>query len=186
MRKKKYLSTVGQIPILYEVGKPELSQSHVISRYLAKKFGLVGETAWDDARVDEVISIVYDMYIYWRTNIIFEADFERRKTNRALVEARFNLGYAKFNKMLEESGGPFILGNKLTHGDFWLASYLNIWDDPFDGDGPVMAPFHKQPSAEDMFLNWSDRFPMLKAHKERVKDIPEIKAWIAKRHKTQA
>jgi len=184
--KKKYTSTVGQIPILYEEGKPELSQSHVISRYLAKQFGLVGDNDWDDARVDEVISLVFDLYIYWRTNIIFESDFERRAKNRTLVEARFEIYYAKFNRMLEESGGPYILGKKLTHGDFWLASYLNIWDDPFDGDGPVMAPIHKQPSQEDMFLKWSDKFPMLKAHKENVKNIPEIKAWIERRHKTQA
>ncbi len=59
----EYVSTVGQIPVLYEEGKPELSQSQVISRYLAKKFGLTGDNDWEDARLDEVISLVYDLFI---------------------------------------------------------------------------------------------------------------------------
>jgi len=59
----EYLSTVGQIPVLYEEGKPELCQSQAISRYLATKFGLNGNTDWDNARIDEIISLIFDLFI---------------------------------------------------------------------------------------------------------------------------
>ncbi len=50
------------MPVLYQEGKRELCQSHVISRYLATKNGLVGDNEWDNARLDEVISLLFDLY----------------------------------------------------------------------------------------------------------------------------
>jgi len=55
---------------------------------------------------------------------------ERKKELSVKLDAKFDLSYAKFNKILEQSGGDFILGEKVTHADFWLASFMNIWDDP--------------------------------------------------------
>lgn len=62
--------------------------------------------------------------------VIFEKDLERRKQNRMFVESRIQTFYAHWNKILEESGGDYVIGKKLTHADFWLASFVQIWDDP--------------------------------------------------------
>jgi len=182
--KQKYANTVGRLPVFYEEGKPELSQSHVISRYLAKQFGLVGDNDWENARVDEVVSIVYDLVVYWRSNVIFEPDAERRKIQRPYVDTRFELCYGKWNAMLVESGGPYIVGKKLTHADFWLASTVSSWDNPMVGDGPIMGPGLPLPSQADLYLNLAAKFPALKAHKERVCALPQIKHWMETRHKT--
>jgi glutathione S-transferase len=139
--------------------------------------------------------------------IIFERDQERRKTNRVMVDARFELFYTKWNTILQESGGPYVLGKKLTHADFWLASFINIWDDPMvdfcflkktkvehflkhlifqEGDGPIMPPGFSPPSPSDMYPDFTKNFPSLRAHKERICSLPEIQAWIKKRHQTIA
>jgi glutathione S-transferase len=65
----------------------------------------------------------------WRT-LLFERDFERKAQGRVLLEGKFRLYYAKFSKILETSGGDYVIGNKLTHADFWLASFISVWDEP--------------------------------------------------------
>ncbi|XP_035704775.1 glutathione S-transferase 1-like [Folsomia candida] len=130
--------------------------------------------------------MVYDLFIWYRMLVIFEKDLERRKQNRMFVESRIQTFYAHWNKILEESGGDYVIGKKLTHADFWLASFVQIWDDPMEGNGPVLSPGFQQPSQADAFLNYTDNFPALKAHKEKVTSIPQIKEWIKKRPKTSA
>jgi len=183
--KAKFASTVGQIPVLHEVGNPaELTQAQAISRYLAKKFNLHGDDDRQNFRVDEVVGMVYDLFIWWRMMLIFEKDPERKKYQKAMTDAKFALYYARWNKMLEESGGDYLLGKKLTHADFWLANFISMWDDPLEGDEPIMPPGYAKPSQSDIYVDLTKGYPALRAHKERIHAIPQIKAWIAIRHKT--
>ncbi|OXA60888.1 glutathione S-transferase 1 [Folsomia candida] len=184
--KQNYFSTVGQVPVLYEDGKPELGQSQAISRYLAKQFNLTGDNIREDAKLDEIISQVFDLFIWWRMYLIFEKDPERKKANRMLVDGRLSAAYTTWNRVLVESQGPYILGNKLTHADFWLAHFVSVFDDPMEGDEPIMPPGYPRPNESDLYVGFSNGFPALKAHKERIHALPEIKAWIEKRHKTIA
>lgn len=62
--------------------------------------------------------------------LIFEKDPERKKANRMLVDGRLSAAYTTWNRVLVESQGPYILGNKLTHADFWLAHFVSVFDDP--------------------------------------------------------
>ncbi|KAJ6643640.1 Glutathione S-transferase, partial [Pseudolycoriella hygida] len=177
-------STVGQIPVLYEKGrKEELSQSHVISRYLAKKFGLVGDNDWDNAREDEVISMVFDLFLFWRTTC-FTRIPEQKKIFRGMLDPRVQLYYRKFSEILNEKPGDFILGTKLSHADFWLANLVSMLDRPFVGDHPIMAPGMPQPTEDDIYIGLTAEYPLLKKHMEVVENIPQIKEWIAKRHQT--
>jgi len=50
------------MPVLLVNGKDELCQSQAISRYLADEFGLLGDTAWERARGDEAMSLVFDLF----------------------------------------------------------------------------------------------------------------------------
>ncbi|ODN04946.1 Glutathione S-transferase [Orchesella cincta] len=184
-RKPDFSSTVGQIPILYEEGKRELCQSHVISRYLAKKFGLVADNDWDEAKVDEVISLVHDLFITWRTTL-FERDPERKKQMKLIVDQKFKLYYAKLSSILEEEKGDFILGNKVTHADFWLANFISIWDEPMAGDRPIMPEGWPEPCEDDIFIARTKEYPLLNKHKEAVTSLEKIQEWISKRHQTIA
>lgn len=49
-----------------------------------------------------------------------------------------------------------------------------------------MPPGYPRPNESDLYVGFSNGFPALKAHKERIHALPEIKAWIEKRHKTIA
>jgi glutathione S-transferase len=68
----------------------------------------------------------------------------------------FPLYFTKFASLLEENGG--VAGNKLSYGDFVLVNFLDVVEDLIDA----------QCLAE---------FPTLKALKDKVFALPEIKEW---------
>jgi len=176
--KKDFASTVGQIPVLTVNGK-ELSQSAVISRYLAEEFGLLGNTNWEKARGDEAISLICDLFIAWRTTNIF-----RRMLTKQVIDERFPLYYAKLNALLEETNGPYLNGTKLTHADFWIASFIQIWNNPLKGLRPIMPPGIPDPDDDTIYIGLLDNYPALKKHQETVLEIPQIKKWISERPET--
>ena len=53
-------SLFGQVPLL-EFGDERLTQSQAITRYLARKFNLVGKDDLEAAHCDEVVDGVRDM-----------------------------------------------------------------------------------------------------------------------------
>jgi hypothetical protein len=67
----------------------------------------------------------------------------------------FPLYFAKFNDLLESSGGEWSCGPNLTYGDFVLANFLDIAEEMVDP-------------------NCLDEFPKLRELKERVLNIREI------------
>ncbi|CAL8090017.1 unnamed protein product [Orchesella dallaii] len=184
-RKADFVSTVGQVPVLYEEGKRELSQSHVISRYLATENGLVGNNAWDNARIDEIISLIFDLYDAWRKAIVLETDAERKTQAMAgVITPKFKLYYEKFSKILEETKGDYILGSKLTHADFWLAHFVQFWGTPLKGERPILPPNFLELSDSDIVIGLVDDFPLLKKHMETITSIPQIKDWLSRRPST--
>jgi glutathione S-transferase len=69
-------------------------------------------------------------YVTARKDVMFEKDPQRKIQGRTTLEAMFRMYYAKFCNILENSGGDFVIGKKLTHADFWLANFVSIWDEP--------------------------------------------------------
>jgi len=180
--KNDFQRSVGQMPVLTVNGK-ELCQSSAISRYLADEFDLLGNTSWERARGDEVISLIFDLFDAWRKNV-FERDPARRAANKPVIDQRFPLYYAKLNQLLEETDGDFLNGTKLSHADFWIASFVNIWNNPLNGIRPILPP--DIPPLEDdwIYIGLLDDYPALKKHQEKVLGIPQIKKWISERPKT--
>ncbi|ODN04948.1 Glutathione S-transferase 3 [Orchesella cincta] len=184
-RKAEFGSTVGQVPVLHETGKRELSQSGVISRYLASQNGLVGDTPWDNARIDEVISLLFDLYDAWRKATVLETDAARKTESMSgVIRPKFKIYYEKFSKILEEEKGDFVLGSKLTHADFWLAHFTQFWGTPLKGERPTLPPNFLDLSDSDMLIGLVDEFPLLKKHMETVTSIPQIKDWLSRRPST--
>ena len=50
-----------QVPYL-EVDGQRLAQSQAIARYLARKYNLAGQTAWEEAQVDAIAAYVEGIY----------------------------------------------------------------------------------------------------------------------------
>lgn len=96
------------MPVLHEEGRPELTQSHVISRYLAKKFDLTGDNDWEDARVDEAISLIFDLFMckYHILKLCKKVDYQSLTRNIFSRHSLANLRYIRAGSGTEESD-PF-------------------------------------------------------------------------------
>jgi len=192
MKKKEFMDNGAQIPILTLPNGKTINQSIAIIRYLAAENGLLGDSSWAEARNDQIIHMIFDLFINWRSRFFVPGEEMRQKMKSPGlmpgkgIDDQFNICYSKINNMLEESTGKFINGDKLTYADLWLASFLNIWDDPAVGAVPVVLPGLPYPSQDDFYLNLTEKYPKLKQHKETVMAIPQIKKWIEQRPKTMA
>jgi len=146
----------GQLPILNWDGE-EICQSMACARFLAREVGLAGKTSLEQAQVDEVIDVIQDLVNTW-VKLYFAKD-EAALKNFAEVTLITALG--QLEKKLESRGGKNFVGNALTWADIHVYMYLDGLD-------------------KDVL----EKFPLQAALKEMVGNIPNIKAWVESRPKT--
>ena len=72
--------------------------------------------------------------------------------------------FKQITSILQETEGEFIAGKQLTAGDIFLANAIDCWEDFVD---PKLL----------------EGYPALKALKDAVFNLPEIKAWVEVRPK---
>ena len=112
-----------------------------------------------------LISCSYVIDLEWAP-VYREADLEKRQVIiKGLMTDLFPNYLKKFNEIVEASGGPFLLGADYSWADFFLANYLEIFEE-------FMTP------------NLLDNYAGLKKQKEAVFGIPQIKEYVAKRPAT--
>uniref|UniRef100_A0A7S0VAS2 Glutathione transferase n=1 Tax=Hemiselmis tepida TaxID=464990 RepID=A0A7S0VAS2_9CRYP len=156
---------MGRLPIL-SVGGVEIGQSKCIERYLAKKFGMVGDNDVQAGQVDTIVEHVGDI---------------KQAYNKAKGEADKDAAVAKwFSEGLKEwltkleacvaktSGAKgCAVGSKMSYADVVIYAFLAEFFDNLDG---VKAS--------------SAGCPNLLAIQEAVGANDKLKAWIAKRPQT--
>ncbi|XP_034934996.1 glutathione S-transferase-like [Chelonus insularis] len=155
----------GQVPVL-EVDGKKVHQSTAICRYLAKQFGLAGKDDWQNLLIDATVDTIHDM----RQKLgafHYESHAEAKEAKRK-VALNETLPYylERLDEQVKNNNGYFV-GGSLTWADFVfvaLLDYLNF-----------MAGF-------DIIEKYSN----LKALKEKVLAIPQIKAWVEKRPPSDA
>ncbi|KAL4226317.1 Glutathione S-transferase A2 [Mactra antiquata] len=129
------------LPVL-EVDGKQLSQSLTICRYLAREFGLIGKSNWEQAQVEQIVDTMDDL----RAEVakwIYEKDAAEK--NKIASKLRSEI-YPKFTGILESiirenqgnnnSSGYFV-GDSLTLADlsvfetftFPLSIHPDIFDD---------------------------------------------------------
>jgi len=154
----------GQLPYLEFDGKP-LAQSITISRFIARKHGLAGQNAWEEAKADELVDYVGDASVghkAWMT-ALFTGD----KNVDTLKEEYLSTGVVPFLQGLErllqtnDSGKGYFVGSKPTWGDFAVVVFLD-----------ELISLQKDSL---------DKYPLIKAHAGRVHELKGIKEWLAKR-----
>jgi len=153
----------GNLPVLQD-GDIQLAQSGAILRYLAKKFGLDGANATENAKCDEMIEVMGDV-----RQAFFKAHFEPDATKKeelvkTLKEETLPNYFKKFDDILAANGG-FFVGKQVTYADLHMAAYIQTFDGTFPG---VL-----------------DAFSNIKAHQEKIFALDGIKEWVAKRPVTQ-
>lgn len=154
----------GQLPAL-EVDGHVYAQSMAIARYLARKFGLAGESEIDGLRVDmileELMEISGKMWETMRTPAEKLADAQKSFSEEFLPKH-----VAFLEKQMQEGGGPYFLGNRVSAADLALFNLLQSLE-------------AKTP---DDFANLPGS---LRADYDAVAKRPGIAAWIAARPETQ-
>jgi glutathione S-transferase len=155
----------GQLPILEEDGKI-LSQSQAIATYLAKKFGLNGADDWEAAKIQELYGLFNDFEIHLNPWFA-ETDTDKKKAILdKLVTEKIPPLLDLYQKFLEQNGGEFYVGKKLTQIDIFNMCVFGFIKH-------VLTP-------PETF----NKYPQLDQFYERIANLPNIKKWIETRPKT--
>ncbi|XP_040274165.1 hematopoietic prostaglandin D synthase-like [Bufo bufo] len=144
----------GKLPVL-EIDGTVYNQSHAIGRYLAKKAGLTGKTDLDDLRIDAILDNIDDFVSLYP----WGEDVQEMK------------------KYIDKCAGPFLSALEKTLGD-------NKW---FVGDYVTWADFSWDIGSDIIEIDhpgFCKDYPKLLSLKQKVKELPEIAAWIERRPQT--
>ncbi|KAL5243343.1 hypothetical protein ACI65C_010753 [Semiaphis heraclei] len=150
----------GKVPVL-EIDGKVLNQSTAITRYLSKKAGLAGSDDWESLLIDIAVDNIHDLrqaiaaYAYDSNEATKEAKYA------PLINETIPFYMDKFEKSVEENNGYFVNG-KLSWADLFFVAILDYLN--------FMAK-----------IDVLEGRPKLKALKEQVLAVPQIKAWVAKR-----
>ncbi|XP_074646002.1 uncharacterized protein LOC141902256 [Tubulanus polymorphus] len=157
----------GKVPVL-EIDGQTLTQSTAIANYLAKEFGLLGNTAMETGRILEVFFTAHDiMDAGWK--VAFEKDEARKeemkKTN---IETEMPRLFGALKTLL--GSNEFFVGSGVTLAD--LQVFLVT-------DGVIrLSKEHEQ------LVGFLDKFPTLSAHRDKIASIPKIATYLENRPKT--
>ncbi|PIO71455.1 glutathione S-transferase protein, partial [Teladorsagia circumcincta] len=155
----------GQVPVLEFDGK-QLAQSHTIARYLARKFGLAGKSAWEEAIVDSIADAYKDYTREIRQFYMVLHGFEKGDLEAVVKDVFLPANQKLFGfltKFLKNNKSGYLVGDSLTWVDLLVAD-IATW-------------FKKYPTLYD-------GFPEMKAHAEKVRSNPTLKKWISSRPDT--
>ncbi|CAG7822642.1 unnamed protein product [Allacma fusca] len=153
-----------QVPLL-EIDGKVYTQSGAILRHLARTFGLITGNEMVDLTVDQADSIVIDGFREFQKWVREKDPTLKADLHKRMVDTHLPLFLTQIQEIVASSGGDFIGGSKLTYADLSVANWFSIWTNLFDPDLPK-------------------KFPRLNQHNQTVLAIPEIKAWIEVRPKT--
>nr|QED40976.1 glutathione S-transferase [Matsumurasca onukii] len=153
----------GKMPILEIEGKAGVTQSQAVTRFLARQAGLCGDGAWEDLKIDEIVSVV-DELRGELAKYYYERDEERKASLKEPVLTQTVPFYMKkINTLIQENKG-YLANGKFSWADVFFAAISDHMSN----------------------MNGSDitaDYPQAKALRERVYAIPKIKAWVDKRPK---
>ncbi|XP_064594460.1 hematopoietic prostaglandin D synthase-like [Liolophura sinensis] len=164
---KKQEMPFGYVPVL-EVEGQRLSESQAIARYLANKFDLAGKTDWEKALADQYVDVIYDILPPTRAIRLAPNEEVKAQRTKNFIEVDGPRILANLERCLESSRSEYLVGDSLTWADVMVASYLDLYIDRITPD----------------FGDLLDKFPKLQAHLDRIRTVPQIAAFIAKRPKT--
>jgi len=155
----KAATPLGQMPML-EVDGHKFCQQSAIARFLAKRFGLMGDTDLQEFKVDMIVQTMWPDVASKISKIFFEKDEEKKaKMNEEAAKA--------MPKMLENIA-------KWVEGDFVLGDKLSLAD---------LAIFDVMKGVQSYFTDMETPEPIQRVL-DNVEKHPRVKNWLDKRPKT--
>ncbi|XP_013414210.1 glutathione S-transferase-like [Lingula anatina] len=160
------VSPTGQSPFM-EVDGKKIGQSLAMARYVAREHGLYGNSTMEGAMIDQVLYTLEDM-----TKSLIDWHFEQDEAKKAEKEKKLNdetlPGFMQLlNKLLKSNDGGkgYFAGDKLSIADLAV----------FDQCSGMVVKFPK------CMANCDE----LQAFLGRIKALPKIADWLAKRPQTE-
>uniref|UniRef100_A0A914V701 glutathione transferase n=1 Tax=Plectus sambesii TaxID=2011161 RepID=A0A914V701_9BILA len=154
----------SQLPVLEMDGKV-LAQSHAIEKFLARMFGLDGKDDWESAKIDECVMGLEDLLqkmVPW-----FRETDEVKKIEifKKLVSDEINPFLERYQKFLVDNGSGYFVGTDLTYADLSLFNTLHFMN-------TKLLPGHLK------------NYSRLNEFVDKIAALPNIKAWLETRPKT--
>ena len=162
--RRKADTPFGALPVL-EVDGRIVTQSNGINRYVGKLTDLYPTDAWHAALCDEAMDAVEDITL--KVVATFDLpEAEKKAARQALVEGPLHLYLTRLQERLEARGSLYFAGNRPSVAD------LKVF---------VWIGHLKSGKLDHIPTDLPDRIaPKLVDHYERVKAIPQIRAYYAK------
>ncbi|KAG0207538.1 hypothetical protein BGX28_001260 [Mortierella sp. GBA30] len=166
---EKSLVPLGVMPVLYEFDRStglvlEIPESEAIERYLARKFGLLGQDAWEET----VINVFYSssnaiMSLFVNKVLLAFPDTKSREMEK-FVSKDIPVWIAQHEKWLAKNGNNgFYVGDQLSIADIRSAVCLDR--------------FSTIPECKDMFS--PERTPGLFKLRLTLENNPQYKTWMS-------
>ena len=114
---------LGQVPVMELNGKT-ITQSNAILRYVGKLSGLYPTDELEALYCDEVMDAVEDLTDKFVATFGLEAD-ELKQAREAIVQGPLTRYAQFFENKLQEQGGEFFAGHRLTIADLKVAVLMN-------------------------------------------------------------
>nr|XP_060644456.1 glutathione S-transferase A1-like [Anolis sagrei ordinatus] len=147
-----------QVPMV-EIDGMKLVQSRAILNYIAEKYNLSGKDIKQRALIDMYSEGAWDlgemvMQLPWKY-----IDPNEREKEIIMILGKANGRYFPvFEKVLKDHGQDFLVGNQLSRADIQL--------------------FETTLAIEELKTDVLSKFPLLKAFKTRMSNIPNIKKFL--------
>jgi len=143
-----------------------LAQSHAIEKFLARMFGLNGIDDWESAKIDELVLGLEDLLQKMAPWFREESETKKIEIFKTLVDQEINPFLERYQKFLTDNGSGYFVGKDLTYADLSLFHIFSF----FNGK---LLPGHLK------------KYPKLDIFVRKIANLPNIKAWIEKRPKTE-
>ncbi|XP_006182443.2 glutathione S-transferase A4 [Camelus ferus] len=146
----------GQVPLV-EIDGMVLTQTRAVLSYLAAKYNLRGKDLKEAVRIDMYADGTLDLMM-----MIAQAAFkppEEKEEDLALVVQKAKTRYFPvFEKILKDHGEDFLVGNTFSWADIQLLEAILM--------------------VEELNASVLSDFPLLKAFKTRISNMPTIKKFL--------
>lgn len=168
-QKDQYLGPFGRLPYV-EYNGEIVAQSIAIMRFAARATGVLGENSLEtlcaDSLSETFASAVADLSL-----IVFAKGDDTEEKLKAIYEAEVEPSMKTAEKAISEVNDGktgYIVGKKITYADFVLFNYMET----------VEKAFKKED--KDVYAD----FPLLKGHRDLIKGLPQLKAYLDSRPDT--
>ncbi|XP_070442304.1 glutathione S-transferase A1-like isoform X1 [Equus przewalskii] len=145
-----------QVPMV-EIDGMKLVQCRAILNYIAAKYNLYGKDIKERALIDMYVEGVADlneMYLFWSIS----PPNEQAAKMTQMKDKIANRYLPAFEKVLKSHGQDYLVGNRLSRADIHLVELLYL--------------------VEELDPSLLANFPLLKALKARISNLPTVKKFL--------